>query len=146
MSGGTRRNLTQATDRSRMGEADGQAGRFLHSALAALGPQELVALVEEEGVPTKVEETGKIFPVSNRATDVLAAFLGRLGRSGCALGLDESLVDLERVDDGFRLVTSRRELAAQSVIVTTGGQSYPGCGTTGDGYRWAKQLGHKIVP
>jgi predicted Rossmann fold flavoprotein len=145
MSGGTRCNLTQATDRRRIVEAFGVAGQFLHSALAALEPQELVALVEEEGVPTKVEETGKIFPVSNRATDVLAAFLARLGRSGCELVLDESLVDLERGDDGFRLVTSRRELRAQSVIVTTGGQSYPGCGTTGDGYRWARELGHTIV-
>jgi len=146
MSGGTRCNLTQATDRRGIVEAYGAAGRFLHSALAALGPQELVALVEEEGVPTKVEESGKIFPVSNRATDVLAAFLARLGRSGCELGLDESLVELARADDGFRLVTSRRELEAQSVIVTTGGQSYPGCGTTGDGYRWARDFGHTIVP
>ena len=145
MSGGTRCNLTQATDRRGIVEAYGAAGRFLHSALAALGPQELVALVEEEGVPTKVEETGKVFPVSNRATDVLAAFLARLGRSGSELGLDESLVDLEQLDDGFRLVTSRRVLSAQSVIVTTGGQSYPGCGTMGDGYRWARQFGHTIV-
>jgi len=146
MSGGTRCNLTQATDRRGIVEAYGPPGRFLHSALAALGPQELVALVEEEGVPTKVEETGKIFPVSDSATDVLAAFVARLNRSGCELSLSESLVDLERADDGFRLVTSRRVLGAQSVIVTTGGQSYPGCGTTGDGYRWARQLGHTIVP
>src|SRR5215467_6080990 len=57
MSGGTRCNLTQATDARGIVEAYGPPGRFLHSALAALGPQELAALVEEEGVPTKVEET-----------------------------------------------------------------------------------------
>lgn len=146
MSGGTRCNLTQATDRRGIVEAYGPPGRFLHSALAALGPQELVALVEEEGVLTKVEETGKVFPVSNRAGDVLAAFVARLNRSGCELSLSESLVDLERVEDSFRLATSRRVLRARSVIVTTGGQSYPGCGTTGDGYRWARQFGHTIVP
>src|SRR5260221_10506014 len=67
MSGGTRCNLTQATDRRGIVAAYGPPGRFLHSALAALDPQELVALVEAEGVPTKVEETGKIFPVSNKA-------------------------------------------------------------------------------
>jgi predicted Rossmann fold flavoprotein len=145
MSGGTRCNLTQATDRRGIVEAYGPPGQFLHSALAALGPQELVALVEQEGVPTKVEETGKIFPASNRATDVLAAFLARLDRSGCQLRLDESLVDLERSDDGFRLVTSRSVLKSQSVIITTGGQSYPGCGTTGDGYRWARLFGHTVV-
>src|SRR5690348_7183315 len=62
-SGGTRCNLTHATDRRGIVAAYGRQGRFLHSPLAALGPQELVALVEAEGVPTKVEETGKIFPV-----------------------------------------------------------------------------------
>ena len=146
MSGGTRCNLTHATDARGIVAAYGPPGRFLHSALAALGPQDLVALVENEGVPTKVEETGKVFPVSNRAGDVLAAFLARLRRSGCELALEESLVQLDRAAEGFRLVTSKRTLSAGRVIITTGGQSYPGCGTTGDGYRWATQLGHSLVP
>ncbi len=70
MSGGTRCNLTHNTDARGIVEAYGPPGRFLHSALAALGPADLVALVEAEGVPTKIESTGKIFPVSNKATDV----------------------------------------------------------------------------
>src|SRR5438477_9940939 len=87
MSGGTRCNLTHATDARGIVEAYGPPGRFLHSALAALGPQDLVQLIEAEGVPTKVEPTGKIFPVSNRARDVLDALLRRLTRSGCELRL-----------------------------------------------------------
>src|SRR5436190_17802436 len=71
MSGGTRCNLTHATDNRGIVEAYGPQGRFLHSALAALGVQATIDLFEAEGVPTKVEETGKIFPVSNKATDVL---------------------------------------------------------------------------
>jgi predicted Rossmann fold flavoprotein len=118
----------------------------LHSALAALGPQDLVALVEAEGVATKVEETGKVFPVSNRAVDVLAAFEARLERSGCEVARAESLANLERIGDRFQLVTPNRTLTADRVIITTGGQSYPGSGTTGDGYRWTKSLGHTIVP
>src|SRR5262245_30429535 len=59
MSGGTRCNLTHATDRRGIVDAFGKPGRFLNSALAALGPDELVALVEAEGVPTKIEATGK---------------------------------------------------------------------------------------
>ncbi|MGD9647776.1 MAG: NAD(P)/FAD-dependent oxidoreductase [Pirellulales bacterium] len=147
MSGGTRCNLTQATDARGIVAAYGPPGPFLHSALAALGPADLVALVEAEGVPTKVEETGKIFPVSDRATDVLAAFLARLSRTTCELSREEPLVELTRDEEpGFRLVTSRRTLRAEHVVLTTGGQSYPGSGTTGDGYRWATSLGHSLVP
>src|SRR5438552_10882760 len=63
MSGGTRCNLTQACDARGIVEAFGTQGPFLHSALAALRPDDLIALIEAEGVPTKIEPTGKIFPV-----------------------------------------------------------------------------------
>ena len=66
MSGGTRCNITHATDNRGIVEAFGPPGRFLHSALAALGVEETVTLFESEGVPTKVEETGKVFPVSDK--------------------------------------------------------------------------------
>lgn len=146
MSGGTRCNLTHATDKWGIIRAYGEQGDFLHSALAALSPADLVKLVEDEGVATKVEESGKIFPVSNRATDILDALLRRLNRSGADLSLAEPVLQLERFGDGFQVVTGRRELTAPSVIVTVGGQSYPGSGTTGDGYAWAAALGHTIVP
>ncbi len=146
MSGGTRCNLTHDTDALGIVEAFGTQGKFLHSALAALGPRELVELIEAEGVPTKIEPTGKVFPVSNKATDVLAGLLRRLERSGATVSLSESLLGVEVAPDGFRLTTSHRSLLADKVIVTTGGQSYPGCGTTGDGYGWASALGHALVP
>src|SRR3954462_3640976 len=69
MSGGTRCNLTHATDNRGIVEAYGPPGRFLHSALAALSVQDTIDLFEAEGVATKVEETGKVFPVSNRAVE-----------------------------------------------------------------------------
>src|SRR5437667_8224453 len=94
MSGGTRCNITQATDNRGIVEAYGPSGRFLHSALATLSVEDTVALFEAEGVATKVEETGKVFPVSNRALDVLDALLRRLRRSGAILALDEPLRDL----------------------------------------------------
>ena len=146
MSGGTRCNLTQATDKWGIIRAYGEQGNFLHSALAALSPADLVKLVEDEGVATKVEETGKIFPVSNRATDILDALLRRLAHSGAELALAEPVLRIERIEDAFRVVTGSRELTAPRVIVTVGGQSYPGSGTSGDGYAWAAALGHTIVP
>jgi predicted Rossmann fold flavoprotein len=146
MSGGTRCNITHATDNRGIVAAFGPPGRFLHSALAALGVQETIDLLEAEGVPTKVEETGKVFPVSNRAADVLEALLRRLARSGATLSLDEPLRDLRRDGtNGFALTTPHRVHTAAQVILTTGGQSYPGSGTTGDGYPVAAGFGHHIV-
>jgi len=145
MSGGTRCNLTHATDNRGIVEAFGPAGRFLHSALARLGVQETIDLFEAEGVATKVEETGKVFPVSNKAIDVLEALLRRLVRSGAVLASQEPVLNIRQSNPGFVLTTSKREISAHRVILTTGGQSYPGSGTTGDGYRFLVRLGHTIV-
>jgi predicted Rossmann fold flavoprotein len=145
LSGGTRCNLTHATDVRGIAEAFGPAGKFLRSALAALGPQQVVERFEAEGVPTKVEPGGKIFPVSDRASDVSAALVRRAKRSGCELVPAEPLGELTREDGGFRLTTARRTISAEKIIVATGGKSYPACGTTGDGYRFAAALGHTVV-
>src|SRR6266478_3541575 len=96
MSGGTRCNLTHATDNRGIVEAYGPPGRFLHSALAALSVQATIELFESEGVATKVEETGKVFPVSNKAVDVLDALVRRLHRSGAKLALQEPVLDLQK--------------------------------------------------
>ncbi|MFN4260604.1 MAG: NAD(P)/FAD-dependent oxidoreductase [Gemmataceae bacterium] len=145
MSGGTRCNLTHATDNRGIVEAFGPPGKFLHSALAALSVQHTIDLFEAEGVATKVEPTGKIFPISNKASDVLHALLRRLQRSGASLALGEPLRDIRRTEQGLSLITSSRTLLARTAILTTGGQSYPGSGTTGDGYCFAAALGHNIV-
>ncbi len=76
MSGGTRCNITHATDNHGIVAAYGPPGKFLHSALAAFSVQDTLDFFEAEGVAVKVEETGKIFPVSNKAADVLEALYG----------------------------------------------------------------------
>ena len=106
LSGGTRWNLTHATDRRGIVEAFGAQGRFLHSALAALGPEAVVDLFEAEGVATKVEAGGKVFPRADRAGDVLAALLARLGRTKCTLALDEPVAEIRRQAEGFQIVTA----------------------------------------
>jgi len=146
MSGGTRCNVTHNTDARGIVAAYGPPGRFLHSALAALGPRALRALFEAEGVPLKVESTGKVFPVSDRASDVLDALLARLRRSGAELFTEEPVVNLMRNDSRLLIETNRRTIEAEKVIVTTGGKSYPGSGTTGDAYAWLAAMGHTIVP
>ena len=147
MSGGTRCNITHDCDVRGIIEAFGKNGKFLHSALAAHGPRDSIAFFNDEGVPTKIEETGKIFPVSNRALDVLDALLRRLQRSGATLSTSEPMAAIRAMPEGgFQLTTPKRELTCERVLITTGGKSFPGCGTTGDGYAWASQFGHTIVP
>ncbi|QDT67118.1 putative FAD-binding dehydrogenase [Planctomycetes bacterium MalM25] len=155
MSGGTRCNLTHDADAAGIADAyarlaggpDGKKkARFLRHALAHLTPDALVALFEAEGVATKIEATGKVFPASDRALDVQQALLRMLERSGATLALGEGAVSVERAEAGYAVTTTKRTLHAAKLVIAVGGQSYPGCGTTGDGYAWAKSLGHRIVP
>src|SRR3954470_15065245 len=100
MSGGTRCNITHDCDNRGIVAAFGPNGKFLHSALANFGVRETIAFFNAEGVATKVEETGKIFPVSDRALDVLNALLRRLERSGATLAIGEPARGLHPLPDG----------------------------------------------
>jgi predicted Rossmann fold flavoprotein len=144
MSGGTRCNITHDCDAAGIIAAFGSAGSFLHSPLAALGPHDLVDLFHAEGLATKVERGGKVFPQSDRALDVLNALLRRLQRSGAELALGEAVTRISRHDAAFVVETVRRTLQCDKLVITTGGKSYPGSGTTGDGYGWLAALGHTI--
>ncbi len=144
ISGGTRCNITHDCDTAGIIAGFGSAGSFLHSPLAALDPYRLIALLNAEGLATKVEPGGKVFPVSDRAADVLNALLRLLHRSGAELALDEPVNKIERKFDRFTVETSRRTLWSERLVITTGGKSYPGCGTAGEGYGWLSQFGHSI--
>ncbi|WP_152050771.1 BaiN/RdsA family NAD(P)/FAD-dependent oxidoreductase [Tautonia marina] len=168
MSGGTRCNITNARglkDRSVVSgpidpafnpkeargsrsimEAFGPNGRFLGPALKALSVEQTVRLFEAEGVATKIEGNGKVFPVSDKAVDVLDALARRLDRSGAELRTLCPVSAVEALDDAFLVHLPDGALRARRVILSVGGQSYPGCGTTGDGYAIARSFGHTIVP
>jgi len=126
MSGGTRCNITQATDNRGIVAAYGAPGKFLHSALGFLWRSGDHRVFEAEGVAVKVEETGKIFPVSTRHSTLLQALLNRLQRSGAELALGEPLLQMATTAMGFTLATPLRTVTTPCVILTTGGQSYPG--------------------
>jgi len=169
MSGGTRCNLTNARGlrnlrvvsgpidpaydpRQALGarsiqEAFGAGGKFLGPALRSFSVEQSVRLFEDEGVVTKVEGNGKIFPLSDRATDVLRALLQRLERTSANLRCGSPVVGvIPKRPDGFVVeVANQAPLTCRRVIMTLGGQSFPGCGTTGDGYDLARRLGHTIL-
>jgi predicted Rossmann fold flavoprotein len=146
MSGGTRCNITHDCDERGIVAAYGPSGKFLFSPLAALSVADTLTMFEAEGVATKVEPGGKIFPISNKANDVLEALMRRLNRSGATLALGEAVLKVEKMNCGFVVTTKSRALQTRTVILAVGGKSYPGSGTTGDGYLIAAELGHTIVP
>lgn len=146
MSGGTRCNLTHDTDPRGIIAAFGPAGRWLRNAVYDFPPAELIRQFNRYGVATKVEPGEKVFPASDSAVDVRDALLRMVAEVGVDLRLREPAIDLQRCGDAFSVRTGNAVYQAPRLIITVGGQSYPGCGTTGDGYRWMAALGHRIVP
>jgi predicted Rossmann fold flavoprotein len=153
MSGGTRCNITHHCDSRQIAEAFGKQGRVLLSVLHRLSPQEVVRCFEIEGVPTKVEETGKVFPISDRAIDVRDAVVRRLAREGASLVTGAAVTSVRPLatpGGGFEVIAQPGPVpvtfTCDTVLITTGGLSYSGCGTTGDGYAWARAMGHTITP
>ncbi len=144
MSGGTRCNITHNTDNRGIVKAFGNNGKFLHSPLATFSVDETIRFFNQAGVATKVESTGKIFPVSNKALDVLDALINQLKRENSTLMLETPVLDIDPTEDGFLLKTTLNDFHAKKIILTTGGLSFPGCGTTGDGYKFAMKFGHTI--
>ncbi|MBA63601.1 MAG: aminoacetone oxidase family FAD-binding enzyme [Planctomycetaceae bacterium] len=145
MSGGTRCNITQNTNTSGIISGFGKQGRFLHSALAAFSNADLIDYFNQRGVPTKIEPSGKVFPKSNRAKDVLNALVTDAQSNNVSINLNEPVDTITSKDHGFQVHTQNAVYQVEHVLITTGGISYPGCGTTGDGYHWCKQFGHSIV-
>ncbi len=121
--------------------------RFLYSAAAAFTPQDTMALFESLGVPLKTERGRRVFPVSDKAVDIVDA-LAKYVRSGGARFLEGRVTALDIRDGAVCgvILEDGRTLPADAVVIATGGVSYPGTGSTGDGYTLAEQAGHTVVP
>ena len=122
-------------------------GKFLYSAFNAFSNWDMVSLLEKLGVPTKVERGGRIFPKSDRAADVVDALSKFVIKSGAKIVRDE-VIDVVSRDNTIYYVLLKEggKVYCDSVVVATGGLSYPKTGCTGDGYRFARSNGHTIVP
>lgn len=121
-------------------------GKFLFSAINRFTPQDTIDYFEALGVPLKVERGNRVFPVSDKATDVVLALKKHLLDLGCKI-IHERVKGLESADERIKaLVTEKRRYTNfDSVILCTGGVSYPVTGSTGDGFEMAKALGHTVT-
>lgn len=122
-------------------------GQFLYSSLSKFDNNDLISLLNETGLETKVERGGRVFPVSDKAADVVETLVNFCLSRGVKfkysvrvedITVSEGQVVSVRIQDG-------QDYPCDSVIVATGGASYPGTGSTGDGYTFARRLGHTVV-
>lgn len=123
-------------------------GRFLNSALRRFTNQDIVRLLEDNGLPTKVERGGRVFPVSDKAADVVDTLVKIYKNYGGRLFTD---CKVKSITAEFGKITGAvtadgQKFTADTVILAAGGSSYPGTGSDGSGVKLAKALGHTIVP
>jgi len=118
---------------------------FLYSAVSRFPPSEVMKFFSELGVSLKTERGGRVFPQSDKATDIIDALLWSLRRKKVFIGQERALHIHVKAGLITGVVTDRREISCEAVILATGGVSYPLTGSSGDGYAMAAELGHTIV-
>lgn len=147
ITGKGRCNLTNDCTMSEFMDNIPWGGKFLYGSFTRFQPSQVMAFFEELGVPVKVERGQRVFPQSDKASDIVDALQHFVRKSGChmihgrvkSLLIEDGAVCGVKLDDG-------RTIQAKAVIVCTGGMSYPLTGSTGDGYQLARQAGHTIMP
>lgn len=148
ITGKGRCNLTNIAPLSEFITHFGKNGRFLRQAFNAFFAADLVNLLTELRVPTETERGGRIFPKSERAMDVVEALTGWAKLCGAKIrtgvAVEALLVENDRII-GVKSIDDK-EYPADTVILAAGGASYPGTGSTGDGYALAQSVGHTIIP
>jgi len=158
IAGKGRCNLTNITPLPEFIAHFGPNGRFLRQAFHRFFTPELLTFFKAQGIPTVTERGGRVFPASGQARDVVDALMRWVGQNEVTLRtrspVERLLVEGEQVT-GVQLShipslldqpPARQVYRADAVIVATGGASYPATGSTGDGYRLARSVGHTIVP
>ncbi len=147
ISGKGRCNITNDTDLNGLIENIPGNGNFLYSAFYNFSNYDLISLLNERGLETKVERGGRVFPVSDSAKDVVDVFSRYATGNGARLMLGSVVSDISVKEGKVTGVTLKdgSELPFDSVIIATGGASYPGTGSTGDGYSMARKLGHTVT-
>ncbi|MBR3722316.1 MAG: NAD(P)/FAD-dependent oxidoreductase [Selenomonadaceae bacterium] len=122
-------------------------GKFLYSAVNSFSPKDVMNFVENLGVPLKVERGRRVFPVSDRAKDVADAFKNRLLDLGVDIRTDMAVEKILTAENKVAGVLTKRgeKINADRAILAVGGASYPATGSSGDGYKMANALGHKVT-
>lgn len=141
-------NITNNTEETKkMIERYGKNGRFLFSAFTKFGVREVIEFFENFGVKTKVERGERIFPESDRARDVLNALEKYMRKFGVEVVTKASVRDIIIENNKIEkiILHNNEDIVGENYIICTGGKSYPLTGSTGDGYKWLKKIGHTVI-
>lgn len=146
ITGKGRCNVTNAAPMSEFIKNTPGNGKFLYGAYERCSNQDLLQLLNEAGLETKVERGGRVFPASDSALDVRNTFMRLLKSYGVDVHLEEGAQEIIVEDGRVAAVKTKNEIyPADAVLIATGGKSYPATGSTGDGYNLANKLGHKVT-
>lgn len=119
--------------------------KFLRTAIYSFTPADMMTFLEENGLSLVTERGNRVFPLSNKASDVIKTLSVAMQKAGVDVRLKTEVKSIDKTENGFAVKTDDGSVDCDKVIVATGGVSYPSTGSTGDGYTFAKRMGHKIV-
>jgi len=123
-----------------------KGGRFLKHAFSQFFNEDLIKYFEKLGVQFKLERGGRYFPKSDSAFDIAKALISDAESKGVSIFKNYEVKSIKKVDEKFEVkIEGGKTLEAEKVVITCGGKSYPRTGSSGDGYRLAKSLGHRII-
>jgi predicted Rossmann fold flavoprotein len=146
ITGKGRCNITNSCDFNELIPNIPGNGKFMYSALRAFSNTDLISFIESLGVKTLIERGNRVFPQSGKASDVAEALLKCALNHGVIIKYNEKVIDVVQMPNRiFGIKTNNGLYKTDKFILATGGLSYPGTGSTGDGYRIAKKLGHSII-
>ncbi|BCB05332.1 NAD(P)/FAD-dependent oxidoreductase [Bacillus sp. KH172YL63] len=147
ISGGGRCNVTNRLPVEEIIKHIPGNGRFLYSAFSEFNNEDIIAFFENLGIRLKEEDHGRMFPVSNRAMDVVEALLNRMKELNVDTRLSTTVEEVlyENGQTAGILLKDGGTIAADAVVIAVGGKSVPHTGSTGDGYPWATKAGHTIT-
>lgn len=144
ITGKGRCNLTNLCERGDFFSCVLRGDKFLYSAVSRFSPVEVMRFFEERGVPLKVERGNRVFPVSDKSSDIIRALTRYAADSGVDVRLNERVVSVLHENGVFEVKTADKTLKFDKLLLATGGLSYPSTGSTGDGYAFARALGHSV--
>lgn len=144
ITGKGRCNVTNSGDVEELLEAISYNKSFMYSSLYTFTNYDIMSLIESYGVKLKVERGNRVFPESDKSSDILKAFNKFLKEKDVKIKYESEVKEIIKENDKFYIITDKKE-EYDSIIITTGGKSYPVTGSTGDGHRFAKKFGHEIT-
>ena len=147
VTGKGRCNITNACDVEELFQAVIGNPKFLYSSFYTYTNQNVIDFFENEGLATKIERGNRVFPVSDHSSDVIRTLSEAMRKRGVQVHLNQKVEKVLQKDGTFDgiVLEDGKTVKGDSCIIATGGLSYPSTGSTGDGYRWAEALGHKVT-